>query len=161
MFPVKVPSLRERREDIRLLVEYFIDRYATKAGKKITSIEKKSLAHLQSYAWPGNIRELQNVIERSVILCDSDEFSVDESWLTLRPAAVQPLREDLVDQEKKRIEAALAEAGGRVSGSSGARRNLACPPPRSIPKSNHCTSISAAFKPTKIRLLPSRSFGNS
>ena len=114
VFPVKVPPLRERREDIRLLVEYFIDRYATKAGKRITSIEKKSLAHLQSYAWPGNIRELQNVIERSVILCDSDEFSVDESWLTLRPAAVQPLREDLVDQEKKRIEAALAETGGPV-----------------------------------------------
>ena len=115
VFPVKVPPLRERRDDIRLLVEYFIDRYATKAGKRITSIEQKSLAHLQSYSWPGNIRELQKVIERSVILCDSDEFSVDESWLTLKPAAVQPLREDLVDQEKKRIEAALAEAGGRVS----------------------------------------------
>jgi formate hydrogenlyase transcriptional activator len=127
VFPVKVPPLRERREDIRLLVEYFIDRYATKAGKRITSIEKKSLAHFQSYAWPGNIRELQNVIERSVILCDSDEFSVDESWLTLRPAAVQPLREDLVDQEKKRIEAALAEAGGRVSGSSGAAAKLGMP----------------------------------
>ena len=69
----------------------------------------------------------QNVIERSVILCDSDEFSVDESWLTLRPAAVQPLREDLVDQEKKRIEAALAETGGRVSGSSGAAAKLGMP----------------------------------
>ena len=127
VFPVKVPPLRERRDDIRLLVEYFIDRYATKAGKRITSIEQKSLAHLQSYSWPGNIRELQNVIERSVILCDSDEFSVDESWLTLKPAAVQPLREDLVDQEKKRIEAALAEAGGRVSGASGAAVKLGMP----------------------------------
>jgi transcriptional regulator with GAF, ATPase, and Fis domain len=127
VFPVKVPPLRERRDDIRLLVEYFIDRYATKAGKRITSIEQKSLAHLQSYSWPGNIRELQNVIERSVISCDSDEFSVDESWLTLKPAAVQPLREDLVDQEKKRIEAALAEAGGRVSGASGAAVKLGMP----------------------------------
>ena len=127
VFPVRVPPLRERRDDIRLLVEYFIDRYATKAGKRITGIEKKSLAHLQSYAWPGNIRELQNVIERSVILCDSDEFSVDESWLTWRPAAVQPLRENLVDQEKKRIEAALAEAGGRVSGPSGAAAKLGMP----------------------------------
>jgi PAS domain S-box-containing protein len=127
VFPVEVPPLRERREDIRLLVEYFIDRYATKAGKKITSIEKKSLAYLQSYSWPGNIRELQNVIERSVILCDSDEFSVDESWLTLKPTAVQPLREDLVDQEKKRIEAALAEAGGRVSGPTGAAAKLGMP----------------------------------
>jgi len=127
VFPVNVPPLRERRDDIRLLVEYFIDRYATKAGKRITRIEKKSLAHLLAYAWPGNIRELQNVIERSVILCDSDEFSVDESWLTLKPAAVQPLREDLVDQEKKRIEAALAEAGGRVSGPSGAAAKLGMP----------------------------------
>src|SRR5208337_4528869 len=127
VFPVRVPPLRERRDDIRLLVEYFIDRYATKAGKKITGIEKKSLAHLQSYSWPGNIRELQNVIERSVILCDSDQFSVDESWLTLKPAAVQPLREDLTDQEKKRIEAALAEAGGRVSGPSGAAAKLGMP----------------------------------
>ena len=127
VFPVEVPPLRERREDIRLLIEYFIDRYATKAGKRITSIEKKSMAHLQSYSWPGNIRELQNVIERSVILCDSDKFSVDESWLILKPTAVQPLREDLVDQEKKRIEAALAEAGGRVSGSSGAAAKLGMP----------------------------------
>ncbi len=127
VFPVEVPPLRERREDIRLLVEYFIDRYATKAGKRITNIEKKSLAYLQSYSWPGNIRELQNVIERSVILCDSDEFSVDESWLTLKPAAVQPLREDLADQEKKRIEAALAEARGRVSGPSGAAMRLGMP----------------------------------
>jgi formate hydrogenlyase transcriptional activator len=127
VFPVTVPPLRERREDVRLLVEYFIDRYATKAGKKITSIEKKSMAHLQSYSWPGNIRELQNVIERSVILCDSDEFSVDESWLTLKPASAQPLREDLVDQEKKRIEAALAETGGRVSGPLGAAAKLGMP----------------------------------
>jgi len=127
VFPVNVPPLRERKEDIRLLVEYFIDRYASKAGKRITSIDKKSLAHLQSYSWPGNIRELQNVIERSVILCDSEEFSVDQSWLTLKPAAAQPLREDLVDQEKKRIEAALVEARGRVSGPSGAAAKLGMP----------------------------------
>jgi formate hydrogenlyase transcriptional activator len=127
VFPVKMPALRERREDVRLLVEYFIDRFASKTGKKITKIDRKSLEHLQTYSWPGNIRELQNVIERSVILCESDEFSVDESWLTLRPAAVQPLREDLVDQEKKRIEAALAEAGGRVSGPSGAAAKLGMP----------------------------------
>jgi formate hydrogenlyase transcriptional activator len=127
VFPVEVPPLRERREDVRLLVEYFIDRFATKTGKKIISIEKKSMAHLQSYSWPGNIRELQNVIERSVILCDAGEFSVDESWLTLKPARVQPLREDLIDQEKKRIEAALAEARGRVSGPAGAAAKLGMP----------------------------------
>jgi formate hydrogenlyase transcriptional activator len=127
VFPVKVPPLRERKEDIRLLVEYFIDRYAQKVGKKITSIDRKSLEHLQSYSWPGNIRELQNVIERSVILCDSDEFSVDESWLTLKPGTSRPLREDLVDQEKERIEVALAEARGRVSGPAGAAAKLGMP----------------------------------
>jgi formate hydrogenlyase transcriptional activator len=127
VFPVKVPPLRERKEDIRLLVEYFIDRYAKKAGKKITSIDKKSLDHLQTYAWPGNIRELQNVIERSVILCDTDEFSVDASWLSTKPGVSRPLREDLVDQEKERIEAALAEARGRVSGPTGAAAKLGIP----------------------------------
>jgi formate hydrogenlyase transcriptional activator len=127
VFPVEVPPLRERKEDIRLLVEYFIDRYATKMGKKITSIDKKSLEHLQSYSWPGNIRELQNVIERSVIVCDSSEFSVDESWLNVKPGSSRPLREDLVGQEKERIEAALAEAKGRVSGASGAAAKLGIP----------------------------------
>jgi len=127
VFPVEVPPLRARKEDIRLLVEYFIDRYASKAGKKIKSIDRKSLAHLQSYSWPGNIRELQNVIERSVIVCDTDEFSVDESWLTVRTGSTRPLREDLVDQEKERIENALAEAKGRVSGPSGAASRLGIP----------------------------------
>jgi transcriptional regulator with GAF, ATPase, and Fis domain len=79
VFPIEVPPLRKRTEDIPLLVEYFIDRYASKAGKKITSINKRSLELLQSYAWPGNIRELQNVIERSVIICDSENLSVDEA----------------------------------------------------------------------------------
>ena len=127
VFPVQVPPLRDRKEDIRLLVEYFIDRYSSKAGKKITSIDKKSLAHLQSYSWPGNIRELQNVIERSVIVCDTDEFSVDESWLSVRPASSRPLQDDLVAQEKERIEAALAETRGRVSGPSGAAAKLDIP----------------------------------
>jgi formate hydrogenlyase transcriptional activator len=127
VFPVKVPALRERKEDIRLLVEYFIDRYGRKAGKKITSMDRKSLEHLQTYSWPGNIRELQNVIERSVIVCETDEFSVDPSWLTVRTGDRRPLKEDLVDQEKERIEAALAECKGRVSGASGAAAKLGMP----------------------------------
>jgi len=127
VFPVEVPPLRERREDIRLLVEYFIDRYASKMGKKISSIDRKTLAHLQSYSWPGNIRELQNVIERSVIVCDSPEFSVDESWLRLSAGASRPLRDELVDQEKERIEEALAETKGRVSGPTGAAAKLGMP----------------------------------
>ena len=131
VFPIEVPALRERQEDIPLLVEYFIDRYASKAGKKISGINKRSLDLLQTYGWPGNIRELQNVIERSVIVCDSENFSVDESWLSQQPArgdsAAQPLSEKLATQEREMIEAALVESKGRVSGPSGAAAKLGIP----------------------------------
>ena len=105
VFPIEIPPLRERKEDIPMLVEYFIDRYASKVGKKIRSTNKKTLDLLQSYPWPGNIRELQNVIERSIILCDTESFSVDESWLVrecrqTQPAS-QPLSDKLVTQEKR------------------------------------------------------------
>jgi DNA-binding NtrC family response regulator len=131
VFPIHMPSLRERREDIPLLVEYFIERFATRAGKRFTRINKKSLDLLQWYDWPGNIRELQNVIERSVIVCDAKEFSVDEHWLASRPLAKEPkqrtLDEQLIGEETKLIEAALAESGGKVSGSSGAAVKLGMP----------------------------------
>jgi DNA-binding NtrC family response regulator/PAS domain-containing protein len=131
VFPIEVPPLRQRKEDIPLLVEYFIDRYASKAGKKISGINRKSLELLQSYSWPGNIRELQNVIERSIIVCDSENFSVDESWLSQQPirgdTEKQPLSEKLAAQEKEMIEAALAESKGRVSGPSGAASKLGIP----------------------------------
>lgn len=131
VFPIQVPPLRHRKEDIPLLVEYFVDRYASKAGKKIASINKKSLELLQSYAWPGNIRELQNVIERSVIISDSENLSIDESWLGQRAVAgdssTQPLSERLATQEREIIEAALAESKGRVSGPSGAAAKLGIP----------------------------------
>ena len=87
VFPIEVPPLRERREDIPVLVEYFIDRYARKAGKSFQAVNKKSLELLQAYSWPGNIRELQNIIERSVIVCETENFSVDESWLLRQPLA--------------------------------------------------------------------------
>ncbi len=126
--PLEIPALRDRNEDIRQLVEYFIDRFATKTGKQIGRIEKKSLDRLQSYSWPGNIRELQNVIERSVILCDSETFSVDESWLSSVPRPARPLAQEMISQEKELIEAALAECRGRVSGASGAAMKLGMPP---------------------------------
>jgi formate hydrogenlyase transcriptional activator len=128
VFPIEVPPLRERSEDIRLLVEYFIDRYAREAGKQIRHIEKKSMERLQSYSWPGNIRELQNVIERSVILCDTENFSVDESWLSPDAHFSQPLAHEMIAQEKLFIESALAECKGRVAGSSGAAAKLGMPP---------------------------------
>jgi formate hydrogenlyase transcriptional activator len=132
VFPIEIPSLRERREDIPLLVEYFIDRYARKAGKTFQAVSKKSLDLLQSYPWPGNIRELQNVIERSVIVCETETFSVDESWLSRQPIApVQSSGFDILkrlpSQEKTTIEAALRESGGRVYGPSGAAAMLGIP----------------------------------
>jgi len=132
VFPIEIPSLRERREDIPMLVEYFIDRYARKAGKSIRGVNKRSLDLLQSYPWPGNIRELQNVIERSVIVCETENFSVDESWLSRQPLATEPksaldLSGKLAAQEKEMIEAALRESRGRVFGPLGAAAKLGMP----------------------------------
>ena len=132
VFPIEVPALRERQQDIPLLVEYFIDRYARKAGKSIRGVSAKNLDLLQSYPWPGNIRELQNVIERSVILCDTETFSVDESWLSPPSPASEPKRQPqlsrkLAVQEKEMIETALRESGGQVSGVSGAAAKLGIP----------------------------------
>jgi formate hydrogenlyase transcriptional activator len=135
VFPIQVPPLRQRAADIRLLVEYFIDRYAKKAGKNIRSIEEKTLELFRAYKWPGNIRELQNVIERAVILCDGETFSVDETWLMhessrephpLSTSARRLLRLN-EGQEKEMIEAALAESKGRVAGPSGAAIKLGIP----------------------------------
>jgi PAS domain S-box-containing protein len=132
VFPIEMPSLRERTEDIPLLVEYFIDRFARQAGKSFQAVNKKSLDLLQSYPWPGNIRELQNVIERSVIVCETENFSVDGSWLSRQPpptvpsSGFEPLRK-LPSQEKEIIEAALSESGGRVYGPSGAAAKLGIP----------------------------------
>jgi PAS domain S-box-containing protein len=129
VFPLEMPPLRARRADIPLLVEYFIDRYARKAGKNIRSVDKKTLQLLQSYPWPGNIRELQNVIERSLIVCETEIFTVDESWLSQRPletrAGDKPfLSEKVATAEKEIIEEALRESQGRIFGPSGAAARL-------------------------------------
>jgi formate hydrogenlyase transcriptional activator len=129
VFPIEIPALRKRKEDIRLLVEYFIDRYARKAGKRITTVDKETLRLLESYPWPGNIRELQNVIERSVIVCETENFSVDESWLSQQPPNEKAesqlhLSEKVATQEKEMIESALRECQGRVFGPSGAAAKL-------------------------------------
>ena len=131
VFPIEMPPLRERREDIPLLVEYFIDRYAAKAGKKMRDIHRTTLDRLREYAWPGNIRELQNVIERSIIVCETETFTVDASWLTANPGDADQLTRPVFrmseSEERKAIEAALAEARGQVSGSSGAAARLGVP----------------------------------
>ena len=130
--PIEIPPLRERLADVPLLVEYFIDRFAKRAGKKFRTIDKKSLKLFEGYSWPGNVRELQkNVIERAVILCDGETFSVEESWLKggLPPKFARPasLNGVLVKQEKQMIEAALEESNGRISGPTGAAVKLGLP----------------------------------
>jgi len=131
VFPIEMPPLRKRREDIPLLVEYFVDRYASKMGKKIRGISRPTLERLKVYDWPGNIRELQNVIERSVVVCETEDFTVDESWLSLTTADTSPAVPQLVKippaQERQAIEAALAQAQGRVSGPTGAAARLGIP----------------------------------
>jgi transcriptional regulator with GAF, ATPase, and Fis domain len=129
VFPIEIPPLRERREDIPILVKYFIDRYARKEGKSIRSVSRETLEQFQAYPWPGNIRELQNVIERSIIVSEGESFSVDESWLPRQPLRASPpnpleLRQKLAAEEKQAIESALADSRGRVFGPSGAAAKL-------------------------------------
>ena len=131
VFPIEIPPLRERSEDIPMLAKYFVDRCARKTGKQFRSISNESLEKLRYYPWPGNVRELQNVIERSVIVCDTEQFSIDESWLSRAPiptdTAGYSLSQNLSKEEKLIIEAALAESRGRVSGQSGAALKLGLP----------------------------------
>jgi formate hydrogenlyase transcriptional activator len=130
VFPLELPPLRERREDVPMLVEYFIDRYGRKAGKKFRRVSRRTLDCLQSYPWPGNVRELQNVIERSVIVSDTDEFTVDESWLSpreQRSGTTIGLFNSLAEQEKAMVEDALRASRGRVFGPAGAAARLGIP----------------------------------
>jgi PAS domain S-box-containing protein len=134
VIPMEIPPLRERREDIPMLIEYFINRYSRKAGKKIRTVEKKTMEMLQSYSWPGNIRELQNVIERSVVVCETETFSVDQGWFSHAESSLSGegpgkfIGRLSAAQERGIIEAALADAQGRVSGPSGAAAQLGMPP---------------------------------
>jgi PAS domain S-box-containing protein len=130
VFPIHMPPLRDRKEDIPTLVEYFVHRYSLKTGKRIDRVAKRTVELLAEYSWPGNIRELQNVIERSVIVCESDVFSVDPSWLSFESIPIQdgsPLVRKSPAEEKDLIEKALAATGGRVAGSSGAAAQLGMP----------------------------------
>ena len=139
VFPIEVPALRQRAEDVPVLVEYFVRRYGQKAGKKIKNISKGTLELFQAYDWPGNVRELQNVVERGVVLSNDETFFVDESWLkpqsrqqlgeipTYRNLMNIPLVEDLIEREKEMIEIALREAEGVVGGPAGAAAKLGVP----------------------------------
>jgi len=147
VFPIEVPPLRERKDDVLMLLEYFVRRYASKAGKKFRKIDKRTLELFQSYDWPGNIRELQNVIERSVVLSSGDVFSVDEAWLSKQPlrarSRLQASQSTSSESHREReiIEAALRESRGRVSGSSGAAAKLRIP----------ASTLESKIKALKIR----------
>jgi predicted ATPase len=147
VFPIEAPPLRDRKDDVLTLVEYFLHRYAARAGKGFRSIDKRTLDLLQAYDWPGNIRELQNVIERSVILSAGDVFSVDELWLSRasprRAARVHSSVPPTQDArgEREIIEAALAESRGRVAGPSGAAAKLGIP----------ASTLESKIKALKIR----------
>jgi len=131
VFPIRIPALRERADDIPLVLEYFIERYAKKAGKRITNIRKDTLELFKSYDWPGNVRELQNVVERAVVLCGGDTLSVDETWFKRESprlaGPVVPFESAMADREKEIIEAALADSKGRVAGPDGAAAKLGIP----------------------------------
>ena len=127
VFPIKLPALRERKDDVPLLVNYFVDRYAKRAGKKIKHIQRKTLNMLQEYSWPGNVRELQNVIERSLIISETNEFSIDKSWVANEPQSSDAAPAGQKTDERKRIEAALAQSGVKVSGANGAASKLGIP----------------------------------
>jgi formate hydrogenlyase transcriptional activator len=135
VFPIFIPPLRERPDDIALLVEYFVDQYSRKAGKRIRNIQKHALDLFLAYPWPGNVRELQNIVERAVLLCDGETLSVDESWLrrvsreesSQVSIALGILRRPEASRERELIEAAVAESSGRISGPSGAAAKLGIP----------------------------------
>ncbi len=126
-----MPALRDRVDDIPLLVEYLVDRYAKKAGKRLRSVSKNTLDLFQRYDWPGNIRELQNVIERAVVICEGEIFCVDPSWLVSASpnptTQTIPLVADLAERERAMIENALREAEGLISGPTGAAAKLGIP----------------------------------
>jgi PAS domain S-box-containing protein len=131
VFPIEIPPLRMRKEDIPILVEYFVKRYAEKTGKQIRKIDVNALELCQSYPWPGNIRELQNIVERSVILTSGDTFCIEEAWLAspepVRQELPVPLPDTLQNQEREIIETALAESKGKVAGPKGAAAKLGIP----------------------------------
>jgi formate hydrogenlyase transcriptional activator len=131
VFPIDIPPLRQRADDIPLLAEYLIERYAKKSGKNFRHISKQSMELIQAYHWPGNVRELQNVVERAVVLCEGDTFTIDEAWLKPEPLQTAmpgvPFLAAIADREKSMIQAALVECQGRISGPNGAAAKLGIP----------------------------------
>ena len=146
VFPIEMPPLRDRMQDIPALLEFFLKRYSDKVGKRFRGVEKRTLELFNNYQWPGNIRELQNVIERSVLTCEDEIFAVDANWpadMRLRPTSSSSplLSKRLLDVEKRMIESALAQTHGKVSGPMGAAAKLGVP----------ASTLESKIKSLKIR----------
>ena len=146
VFPIQMPPLRQRKDDLPVLLEYLVKRFAEKMAKRISKIDSRTLQLCEAYSWPGNIRELQNIVERSVILCSGDTFSIDEAWLSIqdesaKSAAPAKMTRILQDQEKEIIESALAESRGKIAGKGGAAAKLGIPP----------STLDSKIKQMKIR----------
>jgi formate hydrogenlyase transcriptional activator len=132
VFPISIPPLRERPEDIPLLVRHFVHQFAKRMNKTVNAISSETMQALTQYSWPGNIRELQNVVERSVVIYEKGNLSVKKSWLSHEyssPVGVTqtPFKRSAME-DREMIGAALAESRGRVSGPSGAAAKLGIPP---------------------------------
>jgi transcriptional regulator with GAF, ATPase, and Fis domain len=137
VFPIEVPPLRDRREDIPRLVDSFVARYSARVGRRIREVEPATMDLFLRYVWPGNIRELQNVVERAVILAEDAILRVDpQALVSPAPSLVRPFEPEppaeargnaLREQEREMIETALSQSQGRVSGERGAAARLGLP----------------------------------
>ncbi len=160
VFPISIPPLRERPEDIPLLVRHFVKQFAQRMNKTIGRISPDTMEALTRYPWPGNIRELQNVIERSVVVYDKGNLPVKKSWLSgecFQPEpATQPLLKRSAREDREIIGAALAETRGRVSGPSGAAAKLGMPPSTLESKIRSMNINKYRFKTSSPIALPSR-----
>jgi len=126
VFPVRVPLLRDRPEDIPLLVEHFVQRFAGRMNRAITSVPKKTMETLMHWDWPGNIRELENFIERSVILTQGSVLAAPISELAVLPRR-DGAGESLKAKEREHILRALQQTRGQLSGPRGAATRLGLP----------------------------------
>jgi formate hydrogenlyase transcriptional activator len=163
VFPIRVPALRERLDDLSRLVPHLVERFARRVGRAFRAIKMNTIDILEAYEWPGNIRELQNLIERSVILSQGDVFSIDEEWVrrVRQPRAVPTLARSVAEREREVIEAALAESEGRISGPSGAAAKLGIPRQTLDSKISSLQIDKLRFKPRRAALLAMPIVGQS
>jgi formate hydrogenlyase transcriptional activator len=127
VFPIAVPPLRERREDIPALVEHFIRHFRDRLHAPARRVSRAAMELLTAYAWPGNIRELENILERAMIVSPGEDLAIDPTWLSA-PSAAEPTDASLANTERRTILEALAACHGKIYGAGGAARRLGLKP---------------------------------